>query len=95
MRTGRPEVGSPPSATTCRFCASAGLPPTHVVVGTDEILLVDTNALVTAVEKAGGKITCRRDAGMWHDHLVFAGMLREADEAMAELGTAIRTDCAG
>jgi epsilon-lactone hydrolase len=94
MRTGRPEGGSPPSATTRRFCASAGLPPIHVVVGTDEILLGDTNALVTAVETAGGKITCR-DAGMWHDHLVFAGMLRKADEAMVEMGTAIRTDCAG
>lgn len=30
-------------------------------VGTDEILLGDANALVTAVERAGSKITCRRD----------------------------------
>ncbi|WP_232663748.1 alpha/beta hydrolase [Pseudonocardia sp. TRM90224] len=72
----------------------SGLPPIHTFVGTDEILLGDTNALVAAVEKAGGSITCRRDPGMWHDHLVFAGMLQEADDAMAELGGALRADCA-
>ena len=35
----------------------------------------------------------RRVEGMWHDFPVLAGLLAEADAAVAELGAALRADC--
>jgi cation diffusion facilitator CzcD-associated flavoprotein CzcO/acetyl esterase/lipase len=73
----------------------AGLPPVHVVAGGDEILLGDSDALVARIRDTGGPVDYRRADGLWHAYPVFAGMLREADEALAELGAAIRRDCGG
>jgi cation diffusion facilitator CzcD-associated flavoprotein CzcO/acetyl esterase/lipase len=73
----------------------AGLPPVHVVTGAEEILLGDSDALVDRIRAAGGAVDYLRAEGMWHAYPVFAGMLREADEAVAALGTAIRRDCGG
>ncbi len=71
----------------------AGLPPVHVIAGGDEILLGDSDALVARIRDAGGPVDYRRADGLWHAYPVFAGMLREADEAVAGLGAAIRRDC--
>ncbi|TQM35267.1 alpha/beta hydrolase fold domain-containing protein [Pseudonocardia cypriaca] len=71
----------------------AGLPPVHVIAGGDEILLGDSDALVARIREAGGPVDYRRADGLWHAYPVFAGMLREADEAVAALGAAIRRDC--
>ena len=57
---------------------SAGLPPIHVVVGTDEILLGDTNALVTAVGRRQDHVLPRRRHVARPPRV--AGMLRGADE---------------
>ena len=73
----------------------SGLPPVHVIAGTDEILLGDSDTLVERLRSAGGRHTYQRVERMWHAFPVFAGMLREADQAVAALGTAIRSDCAG
>ncbi|MHA6617586.1 alpha/beta hydrolase fold domain-containing protein [Pseudonocardia sp. DLS-67] len=73
----------------------AGLPPTHVIAGSEEILLGDSDALVARIREAGGPVDYLRTAGMWHAYPVFAGMLREADDAVTALGAAIRFDCAG
>ena len=67
----------------------------HVIAGTDEILLGDSDTLVERLRSAGGRHTYQRVERMWHAFPVFAGMLREADQAVAALGTAIRSDCAG
>jgi cation diffusion facilitator CzcD-associated flavoprotein CzcO/acetyl esterase/lipase len=72
----------------------AGLPPVHVVAGAEEVLLGDADALVERLRAAGGAVTYRRAERMWHAYPVFAGMLREADAAVAELGAALRRDCA-
>ncbi|HXV93227.1 MAG TPA: alpha/beta hydrolase fold domain-containing protein [Pseudonocardia sp.] len=72
----------------------AGLPPLHVVAGADEVLVGDADALVERARAAGVRVTYRRAEGMWHDFVLFAGMLREADEAVAALGVALRGDCA-
>ncbi|WP_219412779.1 alpha/beta hydrolase fold domain-containing protein [Pseudonocardia nigra] len=71
----------------------AGLPPVHVVAGTDEILLGDADALVERLRAAGGPVTYRRAERMWHAYPVLASMLREADDAVAALGAALRRDC--
>jgi cation diffusion facilitator CzcD-associated flavoprotein CzcO/acetyl esterase/lipase len=73
----------------------SGLPPVHVVAGAGEILLGDADALVERIRAAGGTVDHRRVERMWHAFPVFAGMLREADEAVAALGAAIRRDCSG
>jgi hypothetical protein len=39
-------------------------------------------------------LTHRREPGMWHAYLVFAGLPAEADVAVAEPGAALRADCA-
>ncbi|TQM15438.1 alpha/beta hydrolase fold domain-containing protein [Pseudonocardia kunmingensis] len=72
---------------------AGGLPPVHVVAGAEEILVGDSDALVERIRAAGGPVTYRRVERMWHAFPVFAGMLREADEAVADLGAAIRRDC--
>lgn len=71
----------------------AGLPPVHVIAGSEEILLGDSDRLVARIPAAG--VDYLRADGMWHAYPVFAGMLREADEAVAALGAAIRRDCGG
>jgi cation diffusion facilitator CzcD-associated flavoprotein CzcO/acetyl esterase/lipase len=73
----------------------AGLPPVHVIAGGDEILLGDSDTLVARIRAAGGRVDYLRADGLWHAFPVFAGMLREADEAVTALGAAIRADCAG
>jgi cation diffusion facilitator CzcD-associated flavoprotein CzcO/acetyl esterase/lipase len=72
-----------------------GLPPVHIVAGTEEILLGDADALVERVRAGGGAVSYRRAEGMWHVYPLFAGMLREADDAVAELGAAFRRACSG
>jgi cation diffusion facilitator CzcD-associated flavoprotein CzcO/acetyl esterase/lipase len=72
-----------------------GLPPVHVIAGSDEVLLGDSDTLVARIRAAGGAVDYLRADGLWHAYPAFAGLLREADEAVAALGAAIRSDCAG
>jgi cation diffusion facilitator CzcD-associated flavoprotein CzcO/acetyl esterase/lipase len=72
----------------------SGFPPLHVVAGADEILVGDADALVERARAAGVPVSYTRAAGMWHAYPVFAGLLAEADAAVAELGSAVRRDCA-
>ena len=73
----------------------AGLPPVHVVAGAGEILVGDADALVERIRAAGGRVTYRRAEDMWHDFPLFAGLLRDADTAVAALGAALRRDSSG
>ena len=70
-----------------------GLPPLHLVAGADEVLVGDADAFVDRAKAAGAEVTYRREPGMWHAYPVFAGLLAEADQAVAELGAAFRRDC--
>jgi cation diffusion facilitator CzcD-associated flavoprotein CzcO/acetyl esterase/lipase len=67
-----------------------GLPPLHLQVGTDEILLSDSDAFAERARAAGVEVGYRRFEGMWHDFQLAAGQLREADKAIADIGAAIR-----
>lgn len=71
----------------------AGLPPIHVIAGTGEILLGDADALVARVEAAGGPVTYQRVPQLWHDFVLYTGMFRPADDAIAQLGAELRADC--
>jgi cation diffusion facilitator CzcD-associated flavoprotein CzcO/acetyl esterase/lipase len=67
-----------------------GLPPVHLQVGTDEILLSDSDSFVKRARAAGVQVSYRRFEGMWHDFQLTAGQLQEADDAVADIGAAIR-----
>lgn len=68
----------------------AGLPPLHIVAGTDELLLSDADRLAERARAAGVECSYRRAERMWHDYPLLAGLLAEADEAVEELGAAMR-----
>jgi epsilon-lactone hydrolase len=53
----------------------------------------DADRLVERARAAGVAVTYRRAEGMWHDFPVLAGLLTEADTALAELGAALHADC--
>ena len=71
-----------------------GLPPVHVVAATGEILLGDADALVQRLQEAGAPHTYDRVPGLWHDYVLYAGLMAAADESVARLGAALRADCA-
>lgn len=70
-----------------------GLPPVHVLAATGEILLGDADALVARLAAAGAPHSYDRVPGLWHDFVLYAGLLPQADAAVAALGTAMRSDC--
>ena len=70
-----------------------GLPPVHVVAATGEILLGDADALVERLQEAGAPHTYDRVPGLWHDYVLYAGLMAAADESVARLGAALRADC--
>lgn len=72
----------------------SGLPPLHVVAGSDEVLVDDADRLVDRARAAGVRVTYHRADGMWHAFPVLAGFLRDADRALGELGAHLHADCA-
>jgi cation diffusion facilitator CzcD-associated flavoprotein CzcO/acetyl esterase/lipase len=72
-----------------------GLPPTYVQVGTHDLLLSDSDAFVERARAAGVDVDYSRFEGMWHDFQLAAGLLRDADEAMEDLGDAFGRIWAG
>jgi acetyl esterase/lipase len=72
------------------FAKLSGLPPILIQVGTEEILLSDSERLVQRAESAGVEVKLSRYQGLWHDFQLHAGLLAESDTAIAELGTFLR-----
>lgn len=70
--------------------ALAGLPPMLIQVGTDEVLLDDSRSLHERVVAAGGQASLRVFEGLWHVFQVHAGLLRQADDALLQLGAFAR-----
>jgi acetyl esterase/lipase len=64
----------------------AGLPPMLIQVGTDEILLSDSERLAKRAEKAGVDTTIQIWEGMWHDFQTFAVIAPEARDAIDDIG---------
>jgi acetyl esterase/lipase len=67
----------------------AGLPPVHLQVAGDDILLSEGELLADRLREAGVELDFRRYPGLWHDFQLAAGALAEADAAIADLGAAI------
>jgi cation diffusion facilitator CzcD-associated flavoprotein CzcO/acetyl esterase/lipase len=71
------------------FADLSGLPPTYLQVGTHDIILDDSERFAERARAAGVDVGYAPFDGMWHDFQIAAGLLREADEAMADLGRAL------
>lgn len=64
------------------FADLAGLPPTFIQAGEDEVLLDDSVRLHAALEAAGVPVQCEIWRGMWHDFQMFAPIAPEAGRAI-------------
>jgi acetyl esterase/lipase len=67
-----------------------GLPPLLIQVGTDEILLDDSNRLSERAKAAGVTVTLEVWQGMWHVWHAFGGYIPEADRAIQVIGDFVR-----
>lgn len=68
----------------------AGLPPVLIQVGSDEVLLDDSRRLQARLEAAGVSSTISVHDGLWHDFQLHAGVLAQADEALAAAADFVR-----
>jgi monoterpene epsilon-lactone hydrolase len=67
-----------------------GLPPTLIQVGTDELLLTDSRRLHAALTAAGVEATLQEFAHRWHVFQLNAGVLTDANRALASAGAFVR-----
>ncbi|HSW14624.1 MAG TPA: alpha/beta hydrolase [Solimonas sp.] len=67
-----------------------GLPPLRIEVGSEEILLSDSERLVEMADAAGVEVSFRHWQGLWHVFQVHAGLLPEADESLAGIAVFLR-----
>lgn len=68
----------------------AGLPPLLIQVGADEILLGDSQRVHQLAQAAGVDVTLEVLPGLWHVVHVFATIVPEAREAIADIGRFVR-----
>ncbi len=66
------------------------LPPTLIIVGTDEILLGDSEALYKKMAAAGTPVRLSVYQNMWHVFPIQAGALATANTAIAEMSAWIQ-----
>ncbi|MBI2426196.1 MAG: alpha/beta hydrolase [Candidatus Hydrogenedentes bacterium] len=63
-----------------------GLPPVLIQVGTAEVLLDDSTRLAARLQESGVRMELRIYDGMIHVWQMYAGLVDEADAAIAEIG---------
>ncbi|WP_187774203.1 alpha/beta hydrolase [Lolliginicoccus suaedae] len=68
----------------------AGLPPTLIHVGSDEILLHDAKRLAAHAQEAGVDVTLTVLEGLWHVVHLHSGLLRAATQAVEDIGDFVR-----
>lgn len=69
----------------------SALPPTLVQVGSEEILLSDSERLAARAQAAGVPLRLHCYQGLWHDFQLHAGVFAPADAALDEMGGFLRT----
>lgn len=71
------------------YAELTGLPPMDVQAAGDELVVSDADRFVERARATGVPVSYRRYAGLWHDFQLHAGLLHEADAAVADLGLAL------
>lgn len=69
----------------------AGLPPTLIHYGAGEVLRGQICRFADRASAAGVDVTLVEHAKLWHSGHILAGMLREATDAVHDLGVYLRT----
>ena len=69
------------------FAAHHDLPPLLIQTGSDEIIVDDSTRLEASCRQAGLEVTLQVFDGLWHDFQTHAGILEEADDAIAEIAS--------
>lgn len=69
-----------------------GLPPLLIQTGTDEVLLSDSTRLATRATEAGVHVLLDVADDMWHVYPMFAGLMPEANAALAFAARFIRSE---
>lgn len=72
------------------FANVAGLPPTLIHVGDDEILLSDSTRLAEKLQAAGVEVELEIWPDMWHVFQLFVGKMPESRRAIEKIGAYIR-----
>jgi len=72
------------------YADMTGLPPIHIQVGDDEILLSDATRLADKVRAAGGEVDIEVFPDMWHVFQAFLLIVPESRAAVAKMGAAIQ-----
>jgi epsilon-lactone hydrolase len=73
------------------FADLSDLPPVLVQYAGGEALEQDALRVVRRVHDAGGSVDLHRFDGFWHVHHLLAGLLRSADDAVADLAAFLAT----
>ncbi|MDH3363472.1 MAG: alpha/beta hydrolase [Gammaproteobacteria bacterium] len=72
------------------FANVAGLPPTFIQVGDDEILLSDSTRFAEKMEAAGLDVEIEVWPEMWHVFQLFVGKMPESRRAIRKIGAYLR-----
>jgi len=73
----------------------AGLPPTLIQVGTSEVLYPQIREFAEKLRAAGVELELTEQPELWHVAHLQAGLVREAAEAVNEVGAFLRRHMAG
>jgi len=69
----------------------SGLPPVVIHVGSEEMLLSDSQVVVQKIRESGGDVTLLQGEGMWHCWHLLASYIPEARQAMHAFAVSIDT----
>jgi acetyl esterase/lipase len=72
----------------------SGFPPTLVQVGSDEVLLEDSERLSDRLRDTGSSVQLEVGAGLFHVYQAFAAHLPEANAAIGRIGGFLRGELA-
>jgi acetyl esterase/lipase len=91
--TSRPGVRRDDAAVSPGRVDPAGLPPTLVLAGADDVLVPDADRFVPAAHAAGVDVRYTRVPGLWHNYPFQVGMLAAADRALAQVAAFVTALC--
>ncbi|MCH5373776.1 MAG: alpha/beta hydrolase [Planctomycetes bacterium] len=77
------------------FANVAGLPPTLIQVGDDEILLSDSTRLADKMKAAGIDVQLEVFPGLWHVFQLFVGAMPESKAAVEKIGAFVQAAFGG
>lgn len=97
QRCARDYAGTDPTQPEASplFADLSGLPPMLIHGASEEILVADVERLADRARAAGVAVTYRRLDGLWHVAHLYAGMMRESTEAVADMGRWLRAQLDG